>query len=109
MDFKLFNPLNSKNFHKDDQILHDCESKRLTLEIPINAILNASFVNRAKLINNLRIFLKKIIKRGTPFVFTLDNKDKFDEKNERELTSVIQMLGLSFPQAKMQSKKTVRK
>ena len=108
MDFKLFNPLNVKNFHKDDQILHDCESKRLTLEIPISSILNASFVNRAKLINNMRIFLKKVMKRGTPFVFTLNGTDKFDEKNERELTAIICMLGLTPQQARMQAKKAVK-
>lgn len=109
MDVKLFNPLNLKNFHKDDQILHDAESKRLTIEIPISAILNASFVNRAKLINNLRIFVKKIVKRRTPFVFTLNSKDKYEEKNERELTAIICMLGLTSQQAKMQAQKAIRK
>lgn len=109
MDVKLFDPLNLKNFHKDDQILHDVESKRLTIEIPISAILNASFVNRAKLMNNLRIFLKKVIKRGTPFVFTLNSKDKFEEKNERELTAILQMLGLTFAQSKAHARKVIRK
>ncbi len=109
MDVNLFNPLNLKNFHKDDQILHEAESKRLTIEIPITAILNSSFVNRAKLINNLRIFLKKLIKRKTPFVFTLNSKDKYEEKNERELTAILQMLGLTFSQAKMQAQKAIRK
>lgn len=109
MDFKLFNPLTVKNFHKDDQILHDAESKRLTIEISISAILNSNFVNRAKLLNNLRLFIRKVLKRGTPFVFTLESKDEYEEKNERELTAIIYILGLSPAQARMQAKKLVRK
>ena len=104
----FIDPITRKDFYKDDELIHEAKSKRATFLINLSSILNCNFVNRAKLLNNLRIFVKKCIKRNAPFQFKVNSSNSFESKNQRELTAIFCMIGLTRPQSEKFAKNVIK-
>ncbi|MGC8850632.1 MAG: RNase P subunit p30 family protein [Candidatus Micrarchaeia archaeon] len=97
--FALLNPTRFPYYYKDDELLAAAKDKKRVFEIPLRPLLHASFVNRAKALNQLRFFLRRCVKRGVPFVFTSRAEDEFDLKSPREVAAIGFLVGLSREQA----------
>ncbi len=96
-EFNLINPLLDGDFYKSDALVEIARDKKKAFEIPFYSILHSR--NRAKLFFQLRIFLKKCLKRRVPFFFSSRAETEFDLKSPREIIAIANVLGLTYEQA----------
>jgi len=99
----LVNPLLVPKFQKDDglvrAIAEAAKSAPVAFEIPVKAFLSSKFVYRAKLVAQVRAFLRLCLKLKAPFVFTSRASSQWDLKSPREVIAIGVFYGLSFEQA----------
>lgn len=88
----LCNPLLTREFYKDDGLIREAIERGTVFEIPISEFLEANFINRAKLINNTRNFLRKCIKLGAGFVFTSRAGNEYGLKSPQEIVAIASSL-----------------
>lgn len=96
----LVNPLFVKNFGRDDGLIRAVAESNNVFEIPLRALLEASFVSRAKLFSEVHAFLQKCVKLRARFAFVSRARTEFDLKAPEEIISVGLALGLSREQAR---------
>jgi ribonuclease P/MRP protein subunit RPP1 len=109
----LVNPLKVPKFQKDDGLVRAVgEAARnapLAFEIPVRAFLSSKFVYRAKLVSQVRAFLRLCLKFKAPFVFTSGAQTAFELKSPREVIAIGVFYGISPEQASAAISKTPQK
>ncbi len=95
----LINPVACKDFYKNDGLIRAVAGAGKAFEIPLAPLLGKEFVHRAKLIMQVKEFLRRCLRLGAAFVFTSRAGTEFDLKSPRETLALIQLLGLSGQQA----------
>ena len=95
----LVMPLDARDYWRNNALLQAAIDKNRVFEIPLRPLLHAHFVQRAKLLNQTRFFLKRCVKRGVAFVITSRAENEYDLKSPREAIAIAQLLGLNFQQA----------
>ncbi len=109
----LVNPLLVPQFRRDDGLVRAvaeaAEAAPVAFEIPLRPFLSSKFVFRAKLVSQVRTFLKLCLKLKAPFVFTSRAQTAFELKSPRELIAIGVFYGLSFEQASAAISRTPQK
>ncbi|MEW6329663.1 MAG: RNase P subunit p30 family protein [Candidatus Micrarchaeota archaeon] len=95
-EFRVFH---QPNFTPDVGLLRSMAQNRKIFEIPVNALLLSSGVERAILISKMRAFLKFCLKHRVEFALTTRANNEFETKTPGELISIGEVLGLSRDQA----------
>ncbi|MEM0475414.1 MAG: hypothetical protein QW343_01330 [Candidatus Norongarragalinales archaeon] len=100
----LVNPFLLRGFGFDEGLIRAVAnaseaSETSAFEIPLIAFVRAAEMQRAKLIAETRVFLKRCVKLKAPFALVSRAEKEFDLKSPRESIAIGVMLGLSFEQA----------
>ena len=99
----LIDAFSVPSFFKDDGLIRtiakESGAKPIAFAIPYAYILRSSFVYRARLVAQYKLFLAKCIKRNAPFVIVSGAENEFELKSPREAIALAELLGLSFEQA----------
>ena len=92
-------PLNSPDYWKNDALVMAAVDKNRVFEIPLKPLLHARHAQRAKLVSQLRFFLRKCVKQRARFIITSRAESEYDLKSPREAIALAQLLGLTKEQA----------
>lgn len=95
----LVMPLNSPDYWKNDALVMAAVDKNRVFEIPLKPLLHARHAQRAKLVSQLRFFLRKCVKQRARFIITSRAESEYDLKSPREAIALAQLLGLTKEQA----------
>ena len=97
----LVNPLNAKNFFRDDALVRSIAESNSTFAIPLSVISNARGSSRARLLRDLKLFFRLCFRLKAKFVFTnAYAKTKFDVKGKRDVRAIGSLFALTPLQAK---------
>ncbi len=94
-------PLRVKNVFREDAVVRAVAENESTFLIPLSALVEREGAGRAKLLRELRLFLKLCLKLKAKFV--LSNafaESKFSLKSAREAQAIGVLLGLTVLQAR---------
>jgi len=97
--FALVNPLKVKKFYENKLLVKSVIEGNKCFEIPISSFLRVEGVERARLMNRVRLFLKFCLRKKACFVFTSGAMDESELKTPREWIAIGVMLGLDYRQA----------
>ncbi len=97
--FALVNPFGVKKFYENKLLAKSVVEGNKCFEIPISVFLRVEGVERARLMNRVRLFLKFCIRKKACFVFTSGAMDVGELKTPREWIALGVVLGLDYRQA----------
>jgi len=95
----LVMPLDSPEYWKNDALLMAAVDKNRVFEIPLRPLLHSKYARRAKLMGQLKFFLRRCVKQHARFVITSRAESEYDVKSPREAIALGQLLGLTKQQA----------
>jgi RNase P/RNase MRP subunit p30 len=97
----LVNPLNVKGFFRDEALIRSVGEGKGIFAIPLVAIVSSKGASRAKLLRELKNFVRLCFRLKAKFVFTnAYAKSKFDLKGKREVQGMGSLFSLTPLQAK---------
>lgn len=95
------NPIPARGFFKDEALVRAAADNKCVFVIPLGVIVNSDGSGRARLLRELRFFLRLCLKLKAKFFFTNElSESKFDLKNAREAQAIGVLLGLTLLQAR---------
>lgn len=95
----LINSCLAKDFHRDNVLVRAAMEAKVAFEVPLHDFVNSSFVQRAKIITQLRSFLRMCVKFKVCYIFTSRAETKWELKSPREVIAIAELLGLTYEQA----------
>jgi RNase P/RNase MRP subunit p30 len=100
----LVSPLLVRGFGFDEGLIRSvadasAAGEATAFEISLFAFVRAAEMQRARLIAETRVFLKKCVKLKAPFALVSRAESVFDLKSPRECVAIGEILGLTFEQS----------
>jgi RNase P/RNase MRP subunit p30 len=98
-NFALVSPFGVKKFYENKLLMKSVVEGNKCFEIPISMFLRVDGVERARLMNRVRLFLKFCLRKKACFVFTSRALEESELKTPREWIAIGVVLGLDYRQS----------